>query len=95
MLQIVHDLAPKAQLFFATAFNGPASFATNILALRDAPNNCDVIIDDVIYSDEPAFYDGIIAQAVNTVTASGAMYFSSAGNFGSLIKNTSGVYEGD
>ncbi|MEO6916684.1 MAG: S8 family serine peptidase, partial [Chitinophagaceae bacterium] len=95
MMQIVHDLAPKAQLFFATAYGGPANFASNILALRNAPNNCDVIIDDISYDNEPVFYDGIIAQAVNTVTAGGALYFGSAGNEGSLAKNTAGAYESD
>ncbi len=36
MMEIIHDLAPGAQLFFATAFAGPESFADNIrtLALR-------------------------------------------------------------
>lgn len=95
MLQIVHDLAPKAQLYFATAYNGPASFASNIIALRNAPYNCDVIIDDIGYSDEPAFFDGIIAQAVNTVTANGALYFSAAGNDGSIAKNQGSAYEAD
>ncbi len=95
MVQIVHDLVPKAQLFFATASAGEATFASNIQALRNAPNNCDVIIDDVSYADEPPFQDGIVAQAVNTVTASGALYFASAGNAGSLAKGTSGVFEGD
>ncbi len=95
MLQIVHDLAPKAQLFFATANISEASFASNIIALRNAPNNCDIIIDDIFYYDEPVFQDGIVAQAVNTVTASGALYFSSAGNEGSVAKGTAGVWEGD
>jgi len=95
MLQIIHDLAPDAQLFFATGNLSEASFASNIKALRNAPNNCDIIIDDLSYFDEPVFEDGIVAQAVNTVTASGALYFSSAGNYGSLAKNSSGVFEGD
>jgi hypothetical protein len=95
MLQIVHDIAPKAQLFFATANGGPANFASNILALRNAPNNCDIIIDDVFYFSESPFQDGIIAQAVNTVTAGGALYFSSAGNQGNLAKSTAGYFEGD
>ncbi len=94
MLQIVHDLVPKAKLYFATADASEAGFATNIKKLRST-YGCDVIIDDVEYIDEPAFEDGIVAQAVNTVTADGAMYFSSAGNSGSLAKGTSGVFEGD
>lgn len=95
MLQIVHDLAPKAQLFFATSSFGPANFASNILKLRAAPYNCDILIDDVEYADEPPFQDGTIAQAVNTVTANGAMYFSSAGNQGSRVNLNAGVWEYD
>jgi hypothetical protein len=95
MLQIVHDLAPKAQLYFASAFNGDAAFANAIQTLRNAPNNCDIIIDDIFYYNETPFQDAIIAQAVNTVTASGAMYFSSAGNEGNIAKGTSGYWEGD
>jgi uncharacterized repeat protein (TIGR03803 family) len=93
MLEIIHDLAPDAQLFFATAFNGQASFAQNILDLRDA--GCDVIVDDVFYLNESPFQDGIIAQAVNSVTAAGGLYFSSAGNSGSKDAGTSGTWEGD
>ena len=62
MMQIVHDLAPKAQLFFATAFVSEPGFATNIKALRSAPNNCDIVLDDVSYSDEAPFQDGILAR---------------------------------
>ncbi|MGC4103417.1 S8 family serine peptidase [Ferruginibacter sp.] len=95
MLQIVHDVAPQAKLYFATAFISEASFASNIQALRNSPYNCDIIIDDIFYYDEPVFQDGIVAQAVNTVTAAGALYFSSAGNEGSLGKSTAGYFEGD
>ena len=94
MLHIIHDLAPKAQLFFATADVSEADFANKIKILRSV-YHCNIIIDDVEYLDEPPFQDGIVAQAVNTVTANGAMYFASAGNAGSLEKNTSAVYEGD
>lgn len=93
MLEIVHDLAPGAQLYFASGFNGAAQFAQNILDLRAA--GCDVIIDDIFYFDESPFQDAIIAQAVNAVTASGALYFSSAGNEGNLKHGTSGTWEGD
>ncbi len=93
MLEIVHDVAPGAALYFATAWGGEASFAQNILDLRTA--GCDVIVDDVFYFAEPVFQDGIIAQAVETVVADGAVYFSSAGNSGNKNDGTSGVYEGD
>ena len=94
MLEIVHDLAPGADLFFATAFSGQAQFAQNILDLAEAAG-CDVIVDDVIYFEESVFQDGIIAQAVERVTASGVIYCSSAGNFGNLNDGTSSVWEGN
>src|ERR1051326_878601 len=93
MLEIVHDLAPGAQLYFATANISEASFAQNILDLRAA--GCDIIVDDVSYLDESPFQDGITAQAVNAVTADGALYFSAAGNEGNLTDGTSSVWEGD
>ena len=94
MLEILHDLAPGAQLGFATAFTSDASFADNIRALRfDA--GCDVIVDDVLYFNESPFQDGPIAQSVDAVTADGGLYFSSAGNEGNVLDGTSGNYEGD
>src|SRR5262249_8429036 len=71
MMEIVHDVAPGAKLVFATAFNGPDSFADNIRSLR-RDFHCDIIIDDVIYFEENPFQDDIIAAAVNDVTADGA-----------------------
>ena len=63
---------------FHTAFNGLLDFANGILRLRNAGAN--VIVDDVIYFAENMFSDGIIAQAADRAVASGAAYFSSAGN---------------
>jgi len=93
MLEIVNDLAPGAQLYFATVQGGEASFASNILALRAA--GCNIIVDDVIFADESPFQDAISAQAVNAVTASGALYFSSAGDSGSKDSGYAGTWEGD
>ncbi len=79
MLQLIHDLAPSADLLFATAFTGQQGFADNIRALADA--GADIIVDDVGYLTAPFFQDGIVAQAVNdVVTNQGVAYFSSAGN---------------
>ncbi len=88
MLQILHDVAPKARLGFATANGGEVNFANNIRALAgfpDAPNamagfKADIIVDDVIYPTEPMFQDGVVAQAVDDVAAAGVTHFSSAGN---------------
>jgi Spy/CpxP family protein refolding chaperone len=105
MLELVHDLAPGAQLYFATAFGTSANFAQNIRNLRAA--GCDIIVDDIFYFAESPFQDGqapgiisptnggVVTQAVNDVTASGALYFSSAGNSGNKNDGTSGVWEGD
>ncbi|MEQ0564285.1 S8 family serine peptidase [Amycolatopsis sp. NEAU-NG30] len=94
MLEIIHDLAPNATLGFATAFTSEASFAANIRALRST-GKCQIIVDDVSYFDESPFQDTQVAQAVNDVTAAGALYFSSAGNSGNATDGTSGYYEGD
>lgn len=87
MCQIVYDCAPHCNLAFATAFVSEVDFANNIVALR-AQANCDVIADDISYSDDPVFSDGLLATAVNTVATSTslpghpAVYCSSAGNEG-------------
>lgn len=105
MLEIVHDLAPGAQLYFASALPTITQFASNIRALRAA--GCDIIIDDFIYFAETPFQDGqasgvssqtnagVVIEAVNSVTADGAMFFSAAFNEGNLDDGTSGCWEGD
>jgi len=93
MLEIVYDMAPQAQLYFATAFRSDASFADNIIKLANA--GCKVIVDDVFYYNEPAFEDGIIAKAVTQVSKQGVAYFSSSGNTGNKYLGTSQTWEGD
>lgn len=105
MLEIVHDLAPGAELYFATGFPSVTQFATNIQALRAA--GCNIIVDDLLYPDESPFQDGqaagvvsshnsgIVIQAVKDVVASGALYFSSSANSNNLDLGTSGTWEGD
>lgn len=78
MAQIVHDLAPAAEMKFASAFNGEEAFAASVAGLRTA--GADVIVDDVFYLEEPFFQDGPVAVAVNEAVADGATYFSAAGN---------------
>jgi len=88
MAQLVHDMAPKARLGFASAFDGDVAFANNIRALAGVPGlpnskagfAAQIIVDDVQYFNEGMFADTVIAQAVDDVTALGVSYFSSAGN---------------
>jgi len=93
MLEIVHDLAPGAQLWFATGGGGEPNCANNIAQLAAA--GCKVIVDDIGYATEHPFQDDIVAQAVNTVIGQGVSYFSSAGNEGNLSSTKSGTWEGD
>ncbi|APV50805.1 hypothetical protein BWI17_14580 [Betaproteobacteria bacterium GR16-43] len=95
MTQLVHDIAPKARLGFATAGSSQLQFADNIRSLAAFPGaprivpgfKADIIVDDVIFLTENMFSDGIVAQAVNDVTSTGTHYFSSAGN-----RASSGAY---
>lgn len=80
MMQVVHDVAPGADLAFHTARGGEAIFANGIRKL--AALGCNIIVDDIFVLREPAFQDGIIAQAVDEVIELGVSYFSSAGNYG-------------
>lgn len=88
MLQIIHDVAPGAQLGFRTGVVTAGDFAQGIRDLAAAGS--DIIVDDITYVTEPFFRDGKVAKAVNEVTANGVSYFTSAGNFGS--KSFEGVF---
>ncbi|NPV22971.1 S8 family serine peptidase [Bradyrhizobium sp. 81013] len=87
MMQIIHDIAPDASLAFYTATQSEQDFAAGIIALANA--GCKVIVDDVSYTDEPFFQNGIVAQAIQTVQAMGVTYVTSAGNNGSSAYQTS------
>ena len=93
LLEIVHDLAPGAELYFATGYGGQAQMAANIEALCEAGAN--VIVDDIGYTNEAAFQDDIVAKGVNAAVAGGCYFFSAGGNDGNLTDGTTGVWEGD
>ena len=81
MLQVVYAVAPGAGLSFYSP-STEADMATGIQALASA--GAKVIADDLGFFDEPFFQDGLIAEAVDTVEASGVAYFSAAGNDSNL-----------
>ncbi len=79
MAELIHDVAPGAALSFYSAFYGEGAFAQGIIALSQFAT-CDIIVDDVFYTAEPFFQDGVIAKAVDIVVDNGTTFFSAAGN---------------
>ena len=89
MMEIVQDVAPSSQIYFATASTGEGQMSTNINSLAAA--GCRVITDDIIYFDEPVFEDGSISQTVNNVASvNNVVYTSSSTNVGN--SNYFGTY---
>ncbi|UYZ63094.1 S8 family serine peptidase [Hymenobacter weizhouensis] len=81
MLEIIHDVAPDAELAFHTGFGGgEATFAQAVLKLADA--GCQVIVDDLGFPDEPFFSDGVSTQAIDEVKRRGVSFFTAVGNYG-------------
>lgn len=81
MAELIHRIAPGAQILFHTATNGQADFAAGIAALVAA--GCQVIVDDVAYLNEPFFQSGgTVQSAVAQAVADGVSYFTAAGNQG-------------
>jgi hypothetical protein len=84
MLQILHDVVPRAQLAFHSAFNGEPAFAEGIEKLAEpvfaGGAGADLIVDDVGYFEEPFFQDGPVAAAIDKVVGDGVTYLTSAGN---------------
>ncbi|MEO0515547.1 MAG: S8 family serine peptidase [Planctomycetota bacterium] len=86
MIELIHDLAPGAEILFHSAFNNPGpagaapstTIANAIDALRVA--GADIIVDDVGILTSAKYQDGAAARAVNDAFAAGVAYFSSAGN---------------
>jgi subtilisin family serine protease len=78
MAELVHDLAPGADLLFNAAGESESSFATAVDALRSC--GADVVVDDLIFYAEPMFQDGPVAQAMRRAVEAGVAVFSAAGN---------------
>jgi Ca2+-binding RTX toxin-like protein len=79
MAEVIHAVAPSAQVYFYSAEGGESDFAAGIQALANA--GCQIIVDDITYFDEPFFQEGDpISDAINAVVAQGVSYFTAASN---------------
>ena len=77
MLEIIHDIAPGAELAFHTG-NTTARFIQAIEFFCN--NDVDIIVDDIGYLSEPYFQDGSVAQAAGDAVNQGKIFISAAGN---------------
>lgn len=82
LLEIVHDVAPGADLMFATGIATAITFIQAVECLVAA--GARVIVDDLGFIGEPYFEDGPIATTVRAAVAAGVTFVSSAGNFALL-----------
>ncbi len=80
MLEEIYDIAPGAQLYFYTAGQSQDDMVTAINRLQ--LNGCNIMVDDVGFTDEPFFQDGVISTAINKFVSAGGSYVSAIGNDG-------------
>ncbi len=79
MLEIVHGIAPDAELYFHEAGSNKLEFNKAVDALL--AEGCQIICDDIGWPDEPFFEDGIVASHVREALESqDLLYVSAAGN---------------
>jgi len=82
MAQVVHSIAPGANLVFASTGIDELTFHDAILALKAA--GATVIVDDIYVFTEPTFQQGPVGVAIDTVQREGVTYLSSAGNYNNV-----------
>jgi autotransporter-associated beta strand protein len=81
LAEVIHDVAPGAEILFHTNTGGQAAFAQGIRALAAA--GAQIIVDNTLYPDQPMFGRGIPCLAINeVVTRNGVTFITAAGNLG-------------
>ena len=78
LAEIIHDLAPGADLLFRTGFPTSLDFIAAVRELTAA--GAQVIVDDIGFFNEPVFEEGPVAQAVRQAIQQGVVFVSAAGN---------------
>jgi hypothetical protein len=80
MLEIVHDMAPGATLFFHAT--GPSA-VTHVTAVQNlVAAGVNVIAEDIAFDAQPAFQQGVVANSLEAAAAGGVSVHSSSGNRG-------------
>ncbi|WP_440950478.1 NosD domain-containing protein [Methanosphaerula subterraneus] len=80
MLEIIHDIAPDADLYFYDTGTNTIAFNRAVDALAEA--GCSVIVDDISWLGEPFFEDGSVATHIQEkLQTENLVYVTSAGNY--------------
>jgi subtilase family protein len=83
IMELIYDLAPGADFSFAAVRYNYSVFAENIKKLWTDPGyECDLLVDDIGFLQEPVYQHGPIALAAMEAVSNGVPYFTAAGNFG-------------
>ncbi len=84
MMEIIHDIAPEADLVFHAYGNSSDTFKQAVTAL--AENGCNVICDDLYFFRQPFFEDGDVADHIRKTLGQypGLIYVTVSGNFAPL-----------
>lgn len=91
MLEIIHDIAPGASLYFAGGLGGLPTSVEMVSAINwMRQQGVHVIVDDIGFFTEPYFQDGPVAIAVRDAVANGHVYCTAAGN--ECDKHYQGLY---
>lgn len=94
LLEIIHDLAPEAELYFHDCGQNTIAFKEAIKALADS--GCKIIVDDISWPSEPYFEDGNIARYLKKTinhSKNDFIYITSAGNSG--MSHYQNLFNGD
>ena len=92
MLEIIHDLAPHANLYFNTCGSSFTSLGKAISSLDSA--GCRIIVDDISFYNEPYFTDedDTLGAAIRNFLWHGGTYITAAGNENRSIYNNPDGY---
>ncbi len=81
MAELIHQVAPGAQLYFYAPDGSITDFGAGITALANA--GCNIIVDDLDNTANPFFQvAGPVDTAIQSAINSGISYFTAADNFG-------------
>ncbi|MEJ2610533.1 MAG: S8 family serine peptidase [Candidatus Thiodiazotropha sp.] len=78
LMQIIHDIAPEAELLFFSGANGMANTINGLRRFYDEQVN--LIVDDTALRLETYYQDGPINQLIEQLSQNGVIYVTAAGN---------------